>query len=61
MLSTIAESEEAPMLTEEREGVLKMVEEVPKNLETAAGELNLMDSESGATTAETALTEGGGG
>ena len=47
------------MVTETREGVIKMVEELPKNFETAAEELNLMESESGATTAAKASTEGG--
>ena len=49
MLSTMAESAEAPMTTETREGALKMVSQVTNKLEKTAGELNLMDSEAGAT------------
>ena len=40
------------MLMETREGELKMVAEVPKNLETEAGELKFIESEDGATMAE---------
>ena len=36
-----------------------MVAEVPKKLDTTAGELNLMESEAGATTAEKASIEWG--
>ena len=50
------------MLMETREGELKMVAEVPKNLETEAGELKFIESEDGATTAsKTSSEEGGGG
>ena len=49
MLSTIAEAAEEPMTMETRERVLKMLEETHKNLDTTVGELNLMESEAGAT------------
>ena len=37
MLSAMAEAAEAPMTTEKRKGVLKMVAEAPKKLEMASG------------------------
>ena len=60
MPSKMMEAAELPMLTETREGALKMVAEAPKKLETEAGELNLMESEAGVITAAKASTEGGG-
>ena len=60
ILSKTTEVSEALMPTETIEGALKMVVEAPKKLKTAAGELNLMDLESGATTAVKASAEGGG-
>ena len=44
MLSTMAEAEEAHMIMERRERVLKMLAEIGKNLDTAVGEVNLMES-----------------
>ena len=61
MLSTMAEEAEVPMTTETRERVLNMLEETRKHLDTAVGELNLMESEAGATMAAKVSTEGGGG
>ena len=61
MLSTIAEAAEYLMTMKMRERVLKMLEETRKNLDTAVGEVNLMESESGATMAVKVSTQGGGG
>ena len=61
MLSTMAEAAEAPTTIETRERVLNILEETCKNLDTAVGELNLIESEAGATMATKGLTEGGGG
>ena len=61
MLSTMVEAVEAPIPTETREGALNMVAEPPKNSETEAGELNLMESEVVSTMELKASTEGGGG
>ena len=61
MLSTMSEAAEEPMTMKMRERVLKMLAETCNNLDTAVGELNLMESEAGATMAEKVLTEGGCG
>ena len=61
MLSTMAEAAEEPMTMETRERVLMILAETHKNLDTDVGELNLMESEAGATMAEKVLTEGGCG
>ena len=52
MLSTMAEAAEAPMTMETRARVLKMFAETRTDLDTAVGEVNLMDSESGTYMAE---------
>ena len=49
MLSTMAEAAEEPMTMETREIVINMLAETCNNLDTAVGELNLMESEAGAT------------
>ena len=41
----MAEAEEAPMMMQMSDIVIKMLEETRNNLDRAAGELNLMDSE----------------
>ena len=56
MLSTMAEAAEAPMTVETREIALKMLAERRKNLDTAVGEVNLLESEAGATMAEKVST-----
>ena len=61
IISKMTEAAEASMSIETGEGVLKTAAEVPNKLETATGELNLMDLEAGATTEAKASTEGGGG
>ena len=61
ILSTMAEAAEVPMPMETRERVIKMLEETRKNLDTAVGELNLMESEAGATVEARVSTERGGG
>ena len=49
------------MTMEARETVIKILAETSKSLDTAVGELNLMESEAGATMAEKVSTEGGCG
>ena len=49
ILSMMAEAAEAPMMTETREGALTMVSEAPNKLDTTEVELNLTESEAGAT------------
>ena len=61
IMSTMTEVAEATMPTETRKVALKMVSEAPKTLEAEAGDLNFMESESGATTETKVSTEGGGG
>ena len=56
MLSTMEEAAEAPMTVETREIALKMLAERRKNLDTAVGEVNLLESEDGATMAEKVST-----
>ena len=45
MSSMMAEAAESPMMTRMSDIVIKMMEETRNNLDRAAGELNLMDSE----------------
>ena len=45
MISMMAEAAEAPMMTDMSERVLKILAGTRTNLDRAAGELNLMDSE----------------
>ena len=57
MMSTMSEAVEVPMTMETRKGVLRIVAEAPKNLETVVGDLNLMESESDTTTTVKASIE----
>ena len=59
IMSTMVEAIEAHLTKNRRNGTLKMVAEAPKKLETAAVELNLIESEYGAIMSAQALIEGG--